>query len=518
MKNILFLFISLLYFNYTAFSQFTNIVIDDSGNPNEPSIAINLKYNNQLISGSNINNVYISNDTGRTWTAKTLNSDYGVWGDPAIISDTSGNFYFFHLSNATSWIDRIVCQKSNDYGNTWYQDSYMGYNQGKNQDKEWAIIDHSNNNIYCSWTQFDSYDSADPADSSHILFSKSIDGGNTWSEALRIDKKGGDCLDDDKTTEGAVPAVGPEGQIYISWADQDGIKFDKSYDQGNTWMENDIFVSDMPGGWNFNIPGVYRSNGLPITICDISDGPYKGNIYINWSDQRNGEDDTDIWVVKSEDNGNTWSEPIRVNNDLPGKQQFFTWMTIDQSTGYLYCVFYDRRNYDDNNTDVFLAVSRDGGNTFSNTKISTKPFIPTENVFFGDYTNISAVNGIIRPVWARLENYKMSILTAIIDDNMLTNTGEMNYENNFFELFNNYPNPFYDKAAISFKLHQPSKVSLQLTDILGNSIELISDDEILNSGKHTIIIDRIENNLVPGIYFYSLRVGNKIETKKMILV
>ena len=34
-----------------------------------------------------------------------------------------------------------------------------------------------------------------------------------------------------------------------------------------------------------------------------------------------------------------------MNNDPPGKQQFFTWMAIDQSNGYLYVVFYDRRAY-----------------------------------------------------------------------------------------------------------------------------------------------------------------------------
>lgn len=99
-------------------------------------------------------------------------------------------------------------------------------------------------------------------------------------------------------------------------------------------------------GCNLNL--VFRANGLPITYCDHSGRPYNGTIYINWSDQRNGPSDTDIWLVKSTDGGATWSQPARVNNDPPGKQQFFTWMTIDQVTGYLWFVFYDRRAHTNN--------------------------------------------------------------------------------------------------------------------------------------------------------------------------
>ena len=64
----------------------------------------------------------------------------------------------------------------------------------------------------------------------------------------------GNCIDDDYTTEGAVPAVGPNGEIYVSWAGPEGLVFDKSLDGGDTWG-TDIFISDIPGGWAFNVPG-----------------------------------------------------------------------------------------------------------------------------------------------------------------------------------------------------------------------------------------------------------------------
>ena len=67
--------------------------------------------------------------------------------------------------------------------------------------------------------------------------------------------------------------------------------FDKSTDGGDTFGK-DIFVTTQPGGWNFDVPGIYRCNGFPVTACDISNSLYRGTIYIMWSDQRNGIDDT----------------------------------------------------------------------------------------------------------------------------------------------------------------------------------------------------------------------------------
>lgn len=91
-------------------------------------------------------------------------------------------------------------------------------------------------------------------------------------------------------------------------------------------------------------------------------------------------------------------------------------MTVDQATGYIYMVYYDRRDYDDNRTDVYLAYSRDGGSSFKEVKISESPFVPDPTKFFGDYDNISAHNGIITPIWTRMDKGKTSVLTAVIKD------------------------------------------------------------------------------------------------------
>jgi len=417
MKKIILLTAFLLFDFSTSSAQYTNILITNTSSPNEPTICINPKNTNQVVAGTNLNLYYYSTNAGLNWTKRTLTSSYSVWGDPAITVDTAGNFYYGHLTNPSGgyFIDRIVVQKSTNGGANWSNGSFAGYIPPKQQDKEWLCVDPRNNNIYMTWTQFDSYGSSSPTDSSTILFSRSTDAGTSWSSALRINKIAGDCIDEDNTVEGAVPCTGPNGEVYVSWSGPLGIVLDKSTDEGLTWLADDKFVTAHPGGWDYAIPGIYRANGLPVTACDISDGPNRGNLYINWTDQRNGATDTDVWFIKSTDSGITWSSVKRINDDPAGKQQFFTWMTIDQSTGYLYFVFYDRRNYANNQTDVYMAKSTDGGETFLNFKVSATPFTPSSSVFFGDYTNVTAANGKVRPIWARADNTSMSIYTAIVD-------------------------------------------------------------------------------------------------------
>jgi hypothetical protein len=390
--------------------------------PCEPSIAIDFKNPKLVAAGAILDANYWSEDGGKTWKSGKLKSSSGVFGDPVLISDWSGNLYYAHLSDpeGKQWgseklLDRIVIQRSTDGGRSYNDGSYCGNHHPKDQDKQWLVADPKTGHLLCTWTEFDKYDSKDTEkDHSRIRFAKSIDKGETWIEEKAISQFEGDCLDDDNTTEGAVPAFGPNGEIYVAWAWNEKIWFDRSLDGGKTWLDKDILAAEQPTGWTYNVPGISRCNGLPILVCDLSNGPNRGTLYLNWSDQRSGEQDTDVFMSKSTDGGKTWTKATRVNDDPKGKQQFLTWMTIDQVTGYLYCVFYDRRAYEDERTDVYLAYSKDGGNKWVNQKISETPFNPTSFVFFGDYNHIAAHNGIVRPIWTRLEAGVLSVWTALI--------------------------------------------------------------------------------------------------------
>ena len=522
MKKYILFTLALLFTSSIAWAQYTNIRIDSgSSSPNEPCIWINPKNPNQVVGGANISSYYWSTNGGSNWSKGNLTSTYSVWGDPSVLTDTNGHFYYFHLTNPSGgyFIDKIISQKSTNGGANWSNGSVVGYVPPKQQDKEWGCLDPRNNNIYVTWTQFDNYGSANSADSSNILFARTTDAGATWSTPLRINQKAGDCIDEDNTVEGAVPSVGPNGEIYVAWSGPLGIVMDKSTNGGLNWLTNDIFVTAHPGGWDYTVPGIYRANGLPVTACDLSNGPNRGTIYINWTDQRNGTTDTDVWLIKSTNGGTNWSTVKRVNDDPAGKQQFFTWMTIDQKTGYLYFVFYDRRNYTNTQTDVYMARSTDGGETFTNFKVSSSPFTPSSGVFFGDYTNVSAYNGKVRPIWARLNGSSssaMSIYTALVDfpTNITPITGVVDN----YSLEQNYPNPFNPETKIKFSIPEKQNVSLQVYDIQGKLVAEILNGSELTAGNYEVSFNSAASQLSSGTYYYTLKTDKFTQTKKMTIV
>jgi len=501
---------------FLSAQNFQNVMISNMASPNEPSICINPKHPNQICAGANLNSIYLSNDYGYTWTRTLMSSSFGVWGDPCIVADTTGAFYFFHLSNSSSpngWIDRLVCQRLDSTAAQWTSGVGFGLNGSKDQDKEWVAVNPNNNELYCTWTQFDTYGSTSTMDSSIILFSKSADRGNSWSAPLRISKKAGDCIDGDNTTEGAVPAIGPNNEVYVAWANQSKIYFNKSVDNGQTWLSNEVFVSTQVNGWDYNISGINRCNGLPITSCDRSSGSYNGNIYVNWTDNRNGN--YDVFVSKSSDAGNTWSSPIKVNTDNGSAQQFFSWMTIDQSTGYVYFIYYDRRNFavNSDSTDVYMSVSTDGCNSFTDYKINSSSFKPTAGSFIGDYTNISAEQGFVRPIWTRMQNGSTSIYTAIIDSSMLINTSSIEPTTIETEC----ASAFYDESPfIAYKLRRNAKVSIRLYDFLGKQVAIIKENEMTPYGKYVIHLNKQELNLTCGAYVCTIKTDDKMQTVKII--
>jgi hypothetical protein len=408
-----------------ALSPPLNVRLSTPGNtlPNEVAIAIDPTNPMRLAVGSNLNWAYYSWDGGSGWEERQLVSGaHGVWGDPSLTFDADGRLFYAHLSNPLPpgyRIDRIVVQRSTDGGASFDDGVAIGLRPPKHQDKSWVAADATDSphrgNVYVAWTEFDRYGSSDPNDHSRILFARSTDHGVSWDEPVVVSDEEGDARDGDTTVEGAVPAIGPNGEVYLAWGAPRGIVFDRSHDGGASFGR-DVFVATQPGGWAFDVPGLRRANGMPVTVCDTSASPYRGRLYVVWADQRSGPTDTDIWATSSADGGATWSAPLRVNDDTSRRHQFFQWATVDPVTGHLHVVFYDRRDTAGNATDVFVARSTDGGATFQNARVSTSSFTPDPSLFFGDYIGIAARDGRVYPVWTRMEPGLLSIWTALLDE------------------------------------------------------------------------------------------------------
>ena len=84
-----------------------------------------------------------------------------------------------------------------------------------------------------------------------------------------------------------------------------------------------------------------------------------------------------------------------------------------------------------------------------------------------------------------------------------------------FGIDQNYPNPFNPTTTIKYQIPELSFVTLKVYDVLGNEIATIVNEE-KPIGIYEVEFDA--TGLPSGIYFYKLRAGTFVETKKMVLM
>ncbi len=378
----------------------------------EPSIAINPRNPQQVVAAyqDNVHAAY-SEDGGRHWklAAGVAPPNYRVSGDVSAAYDNRGDalvcyIAFDKLGTHDYWAHNatrngIFVRRSLDGGRTWVSPHAAVIEHPTVpgipfEDKPYIVTDNTEGpfagNIYVGWTHF-------TLDESLIYFSRSTDGGATWSEPLRISTAPGLPRDDNGSVEGFDGAVGPDGTLYVVWSDGAHIVFTSSRDGGKHFDRSRPVVETAAS--YFNPENVYRADGFPQIAIDPRGGKRGGPLYVSWSDYRNG--DIDIFVSFSTNHGHTWSPAVRVNDDPvhDGADQFFQWMAVDPMTGDVYVVFYDRRGDRDNQkATVTLAQSTDGGRTFQNYAWTEQAF-DQQKIFIGDYTGLAALNGCVYGIW-----------------------------------------------------------------------------------------------------------------------
>jgi hypothetical protein len=382
------------------------------GDFNEPSVAINSRNPKQIVVAYQTGaRIAYSQDAGRNWQTAhgTLPGNYAVSGDVSVAYDNSGHAFLCYIAFDKLGTDEywghnasrngVFVRLSLDGGQTWKQRPVPVIEHPTKpgvpfEDKPYIVADNTQGpyagNLYVGWTEFSLTQSV-------IFLSRSTDDGVTWSKPVRLSTEAGLPRDDNGAVEGFTGTVGPDGTLYVVWADGTHVVFTSSRDGGRTFEPSRGIIPIAPP--YFHITDVDRTDGFPVISIDPHGGDGAGLLYLAWSDYRNG--DVDVFCSTSADRGRTWSPAVRVNSDPihNGADQFFQWLAVDPVTGAANLVFYDRRDDPENSKAVVvLARSTDNGHTFHNYLWMKTPFDPN-NDFIGDYTGIAALAGRVYGVW-----------------------------------------------------------------------------------------------------------------------
>lgn len=218
----------------------------------------------------------------------------------------------------------------------------------------------------------------------------STDLGQSWSAVTPLDSM----------RVGFHPRVGPGGELYITYWDFDfGVLLLRSFDGGTT-LEGPFQIATRMDTWGTQdgscAPGLFRTANLNFLAVDPTDG----TLYCVFHDTTQvvgGQSDLDVYLIRSTDQGTTWTTPRIVNGDFdPPGDQFLPWIEVD-TAGRVHLIYFDTRHtpqLDDTEhgmIDVYDALSLDQGDSWSETRLTTAPFDSADAVwqtngqFLGDY-------------------------------------------------------------------------------------------------------------------------------------
>jgi len=354
-------------------------------------------------------------DGGMTWQNGRLNfGKINSSTDPSVAADGNGTFYILALSSAGSQAkSSLRLLRSTDGGAT-FTGPFVAATEPF-IDKPFMGVDPVTGAIYVVYY------------ASGTKFVKSTDGGQTFTLPV---------LAHSPTTfgDGPLPLSGPGGEIYVvSTNDQNTINFNRSLDGGVTWLAQDVAAAHYPADPSLSYQdSAFRGMIFPAAAVDLTNGARRGRIYLAWPDTRFG--DADIMLAFSDDRGDTWSAPVRVNDDAIGNHadQYGEWLAVDAGGG-VQVTFLDHRGDPTGALyALYLATSTDGGASFGpNIQVSDGLFGSGKgNPFGGDYTGAAIAGGRIFPLWpdARLGDFDVftrGVSLTDYDEDGVLNDGDM---------------------------------------------------------------------------------------------
>jgi hypothetical protein len=339
-------------------------------------------------------------DGGKTWTRTTIpgltvctggTADSG--SDPWVSAGRDGTVYFSGLAASLTTdppTTAVVASRSRDGGRTWRAPATVASPRQGNETDAITASPRLAGHAYLAWANF----VFDLPRTNSLEFSRTIDGGRTWSPPVLIDQPGPFAIDQaprivavpDGTLLAVFLRVDFElglGQLYAA----------RSRDEGRTWLPP-VLVGSRP------IPPtiVDPETGIPLPQPGFPSAAVApdGTVYIAFEASASASSGA-IGVARSRDAGRTWSSA-----SLPGISAFaFEPAIAVDGHGTVGVTWYDLRNDRPGDAaltaDVWFAHSQDRGGSWRQahvagpTDLRTAP-LPFHN-YVGEYQGLAGLPG-----------------------------------------------------------------------------------------------------------------------------
>jgi hypothetical protein len=414
---------ALLLWSVTAFAQLTPGTdvnsSQKSGDDNECAVSANPANPNQVFVACNTTGPGLfaarSTDGGVTWTFpdpsdKTIaDGDAGqglaAWCDPTLAWDTFGNLYVTYINAAGTGIQTIL---STDGGATFTDlATFSG-----SVDQPTVVAANTSATTAAVWVVWNQ-------SGQMVARGAPVTGSGAGSigafTALQTIPGTSNCSFGDiaVSPSGVVVQVcgsptGGEGpSSLLVNTDGDGLG-------GGGFAPAVVATTTNVGGFDFfpaqNARSVDPEAGL--AYDNHTGSPHLGRLYLVYTEETAPEnDDLDIMLRFSDNDGATWSSAMRVNDDAaaPIRSQFLPKIAVDDTTGNVLVCWHDARNSGTNTAmQEFCAMATPAGATptfAANVLVSDGPSTSNgSGVEFGDYSGLDFVQNMAHPVWADTSN------------------------------------------------------------------------------------------------------------------
>ena len=452
--------------------------------------------------------VKVSNDGGNSWSASTfLPHAVSIFhsADPSLAFDTAGNVWACYIDSYQSPDSGgIYVSRSPDGGLSWGTPLKVMdvFDDGAQLplDRPWFCINPVTNHFYVT-----SKPAPWIAPPCRPYFRTSANAGTTWAPWRYIDTTGflvGSLI----AAPMAAPAVGSDGVFHCIYP---------SYLSSQNLLPGYIHASSANDGATFGYHGKYMNPGTNTDTLPkmgynlVVDPTNPQHLAFNFP-AKFSNTDIDVWVDQSTDGGNTWSNPVRVNDDPVnnGVMQDMTWCNFDVN-GDLIVGWRDRRNGGGTGysvpSEIWSSILRKDSAGFSHNFRLSDTLAQFNATYLdhpgNDFMNIALHKDTVYAVWGDVRTNVLSIWFYKKGSTSALSTGIL-LTDDAIPAITVYPNPSRDVLYISGE----KVTDVEITDMAGHKVS----GEKITEQKVNI------TSLASGIYIIRLITSHGIATQRFV--